>query len=149
MKRQFFMLLASLIMGTVAVQAAERLITFEQLPQQAQEFANKYFAPDDPLYRISYIMYDTELLDSSYMIVYANGDGLEFNKDGEWKDFDCRQCVVPAELVPAPIQTYVDANMPGQQIKKLERNRRDYEIKMSNGLELKFDLNGKLLEVDD
>ena len=148
MKKRMFFLIAS-VLFTVCAFSAEKLITFEQMPKQAQEFANKYFAPDDPLYRISYIMYDSELFDSSYMVVYANGDGLEFNKDGEWKDFDCKHCVVPAELVPAPIQAYVDANLAGQQIKKLERNRRSYEVKMSGGLELKFDLDGKLIEIDD
>ena len=148
MRKRMLFLLAS-VLFTVCAFSAEKLITFEQMPKQAQEFANKYFAPDDPLYRISYIVYDSELFDSSYMVVYANGDGLEFNKDGEWKDFDCKHCVVPAELVPVPIQAYVDANLAGQQIKKLERNRRSYEVEMSGGLELKFDLDGKLIEIDD
>lgn len=148
MKRLLLMACVA-VLATTAINAAEKLISFEQLPKQAQEFSNKYFAPNNPLYRISYIMYDSELFDSSYMIVYANGDGLEFNGNGEWKDFDCRQCVVPAELIPATIQAYIAANMPGEQVKKLEKNRRDYELKMSNGLELKFDLSGNLVEVDD
>lgn len=149
MKKLVLLLMITLAWGTLAVHAGEKLISFEQLPKQAQEFANTYFAPDDPLYRISYIIYDAELFDSSYMIVYANGDGLEFNGDGEWKDFDCKHCVVPAELIPAPIQAYLFTHVPDQKVKKMEKNRRDYELELSNGLELKFDLEGNLLEVDD
>lgn len=129
--------------------AGERVIPFEQLPQQAQDFTRTYFKADDPLYRNAYVTYDPELFDSSYMVVFTNGDGLEFNKDGQWKDFDCQQCVVPNEIIPATIQSYLAANFPDKAVKKIEKNRRSYEIKLAGGLELEFDLNGNLVELDD
>ena len=43
----------------------------------------------------------------------------------------------------------MSVNMAGQQIKKIEKNRTSYEIELSGGLELKFDLTGKLIELDD
>lgn len=149
MKKQVLMLLVALMLGSVAINAAERLVALESMPQVAQDFTRKYFPATDPLYRQAYVTYDAELFDSSYMVVFTNGDGLEFNKDGSWKDFECKYCVVPAEIIPAPIKAYLDANFPDQQVKKIEKNRRDYEVKLSSGFELKFDLQGRLVEVDD
>lgn len=148
MKKQL-LLIAAVLMGVVAANGAEKLVPFEQMPQNAQVFTRTYFKADDPLYRSAYVTYDSELFDSSYMVVFTNGDGIEFNKDGEWKDFDCTQCVVPNDIIPASIQAYLAATVPGQAVKKIEKNRRSYELKLANGLELTFDLDGKLIEVDD
>lgn len=148
MKKVLFLMTAVFAVITTAC-ADDRLIPFEQLPQEAQIFTRKYFSADDPLYRQAYVTYDAELFDSSYMVVFTNGDGLEFNKDGQWKDFDCQQCVVPNEIIPAPIQSYLTANFPDKAVKKIEKNRRSYEIKLAGGLELEFDLNGNLVELDD
>jgi len=148
MKRLLF-LMTVIAMAAAGACAAEKLLMFEQLPQEVQIFTRKYFSADDPLYRQAYVTYDAELFDSSYMVVFTNGDGLEFNKDGQWKDFDCQQCVVPNEIIPAPIQSYLAANFPDKDVKKIEKNRRSYEIKLAGGLELEFDLNGNLVELDD
>lgn len=149
MKKQVLMLMAALMMGSLAIHAVERVIPFEQLPQNAQVFTRTYFKAEDPLYRQAYVTYDPELFDSSYMVVFTNGDGLEFNKDGEWKDYECTQCFVPNEVIPAPIQAYLSANMAGQRVKKIEKNRRSYDVKLDSGLELEFDLKGNLIELDD
>ena len=148
MKRVFFLVTAMMVAFTTA-NAREQLMAFEQLPQEVQIFTRKYFSADDPLYRQAYVTYDDELFDSSYMVVFTNGDGLEFNKDGSWKDYECNQCVVPNEIIPAPIQSYLAANFPDKAVKKIEKNRRSYEIKLAGGLELEFDLNGNLVELDD
>jgi hypothetical protein len=137
------------VLFSVSVFSADKVIPFEQLPKNAQEFTRKYFSAEDPMYKQAYVTYDAEFFDSSYTVVFTTGDGLEFNKDGSWKDFDCKYCVVPAEIIPAPIKAYLDANFPDQQVKKIEKNRRDYEVKLSSGFELKFDLQGRLVEVDD
>lgn len=149
MKKQVLMLMAALMMGSLAIHAVERVIPFEQLPQNAQVFTRTYFKAEDPLYRQAYVTYDSELFDSSYMVVFTNGDGLEFNKDGEWKDYECTQCFVPDEVIPATIQAYLSANMAGQRVKKIEKNRRSYDVKLDSGLELEFDLKGNLIELDD
>ena len=148
MKRLLF-LMTVIAMAAASACAAEKLLMFEQLPQEVQIFTRKYFSADDPLYRHAYVTYDPELFDSSYMVVFTNGDGLEFTKDGNWKDFDCQQCVVPSEIIPEAIQNYLSVTFPSNVVKKIEKNRRSYEIKLDSGLELEFDLTGKLIEIDD
>ena len=148
MKKRIVFLVLSILFSASAF-SADKVISFGQLPENAQKFTRKYFSADDPLYRHAYVTYDSEFFDSSYTVVFTNGDGLEFNKEGEWKDFDCQQCVVPEEIIPDVIKTYLSENMAGQQVKKIEKNRKSYEIGLSNGLELKFDLEGNLIEIDD
>lgn len=148
MKKRIVFLVASILFSVVAF-SADKVIPFEQLPKNAQEFTRKYFSAEDPMYRHAYVTYDSEFFDSSYTVVFTNGDGIEFNKEGEWKDFDCEYCIVPEEIVPETIKSYLLINMPEVQIKKLEKNRASYEIELSSGLELKFDLEGNLLEIDD
>jgi hypothetical protein len=148
MRKRIVFLITS-VLFSVSVFSADKVIPFEQLPKNAQEFTRKYFSAEDPMYKQAYVTYDAEFFDSSYTVVFTTGDGLEFNKNGEWKDFDCKRCAVPDEIIPATIKAYLSTYAPEIQVKKIEKNRRDYEIKLSSGLELKFDLEGNLIEIDN
>lgn len=78
---------------------------------------------------------------------------IEFRLNNEWKKVDCEQSTtftaVPATIVPEQITAYVNANFPGAIIKKLEKKFRGWEIELNNGLELKFNSNFKVMEIDD
>jgi len=56
---------------------------------------------------------------------------------------------VPATIVPEQITAYVTANFPNAIIKKLEKQFRGWEIELNNGLELKFNSNFRVMEIDD
>ena len=73
----------------------------------------------------------------------------EFYKDGEWKEVDCRYSSVPAAVVPAQIAQYVSGHYPDASIVQIDRDKHDYEVKLSNGLELTFDLKFNLIDIDD
>ena len=78
---------------------------------------------------------------------------IEFRRNNEWKKVDCEHSTtftaVPATLVPEQITAYVTTNFPNTIIKKLEKNFRSWEIELNNGLELKFNSNFKIMEIDD
>ena len=57
--------------------------------------------------------------------------------------------VPPAELVPAQIASYVEQNYKGAAIVQIDRDTRDYEVKLTNGLELTFDLRFNIIDIDD
>lgn len=79
----------------------------------------------------------------------ADGTKLEFNGDGEWKDVDCKYGAVPAAIVPKQITDYVAKHYPDVKIIKIDRDRRDYEVSLSNRLELTFDMQFNLVDIDD
>lgn len=47
------------------------------------------------------------------------------------------------------IRDYAAKNFSAHQIRKIEKNSRKYEVKLTNGVELEFDLNGNFLRIDD
>jgi hypothetical protein len=44
--------------------------------------------------------------------VFVNGAKVEFTKNGEWKDVECKYGEVPAAIVPQQIRDYVAKNYP-------------------------------------
>ena len=122
----------------------DRIITFEQLPTAARSFIKEHF----PQEKIAFVKEDKEWFDTSYEVTFVNGDDLEFRKNGEWKEIDCKRLGVPAAVVPVQIANFAKENYPDARILKLERDKYAYEVILSNYYELKFDLKFNLIDID-
>ena len=48
-----------------------------------------------------------------------------------------------------PDQIFLYLDMRYRDVPKIEKEIRDYEIKLDNGLEMTFDLKGNLIDIDD
>lgn len=123
----------------------DRIITVGELPAASQQFIKAHFADLE----VSYAKVDEEMFDKDYKVVFVNGSKVEFTKDGQWKEVECKYTEVPAGIVPKQIADYVAKNFTGRKVVSIDRDRRDYEVKLDNGLELKFDLKFRLVEIDD
>ena len=146
MKKLMLLITAMLTLGISAVQADnDRIITVEQLPQSAQQFIKKYF----PQEKIAYAKMERDFLETTYEVVFANSSKVEFEKNGEWKEVDCKYSKVPEGIVPKQISTYVSSNYPQASITQIDRDKHDYEVKLTNRLELTFDLKFNLIDIDD
>ena len=146
MKKILLILVAVFSVGILAAVADnDKLINKSQLPKPAQEFIDAHFAGIDLLYAKE----DCNILFSSYEVRLANGVKLEFSSKGNWEEVDCQQGAVPAAIVPQPIKEYIEKSYAGENILAIEKNRNDYEVKLSNRLELKFDKDFNLYDIDD
>ena len=146
MKKILVIILAVFSLGVVTAKADnDRVITKDALPAKAQQFVNAHFAS----VKISYIKEDRDFFDRNYELVFADGSKIDFGRNGEWVDVDCRYNSVPQAIVPAAIQTYVKSNFPDVKIIEIERKRGNHEVKLSNKLELVFDKNLKIKGIDD
>ena len=117
-----------------------------ELPQVSRTFLSNYFNGN----KVSHIKIDKDLfLIDSYDVILTDGTSVEFNRDGEWKEVKSFQQNIPDTLIPAEIRQYVSQNYPGQKIMTVERGKRKVSVDLANGLELKFDLNGNLIDIDD
>ena len=119
----------------------ERMITFNQLPAQAQTMLKKHFADKVPLI----VTVDRD----DYTVVYQSGEKIEFDKKGNWKDLNCKTSAVPQELIPEQIKANVKNTFPGAVIIKFDRDRRGYDVKLNNGMELEFNKQFQIAEIDD
>ena len=146
MKKILLTLAAIFSIGVFSVIADnDRVINKSQLPVQAQEFISAHFAGID----ITYAKEERDLLRSSYEVRLADGTTLEFSEKGKWEEVNCRFGEVPAAVVPAAIKNYIDNNFPGEKVLSIERDRNDYEVRLSNRLELKFDKDLNIYDIDD
>lgn len=143
MKKLFTLLVATLLAG-VAFADNDRAVDFNELPEKAQKFIQTYF----PDYELSYAKKDVDFFYSEYEVMLVDGTKLEFSGDGEWKDVECRKGAVPAAIVPKQITEYVAKRYPEVKILKIDRED-NYDIELSNRLELTFDKKYRLIDIDD
>jgi len=139
------LILTTLLAITGLISCKNSIVKADRLPDIAKSFVDEYF----PENAISYIKKDHELIKSTYEVVLQDGTEIEFNKSGEWVIIDCKKNAVPAALVPDVITEYVLAHFPGQQIVKIDRETFGHEIELSSDLELRFNKNGKVVQVED
>ena len=90
---------------------------------------------------------------NKYEVKLTDNTDIDFNLSFEWKKIDCDESnvygSVPTELVPVQITDYVTANFPGKHIDSIEKKYNGWEIELSNGLEITFDSNFNVTEIDD
>ena len=134
-------------MMTAGIASADndRIIAFDQLPAKAREFVKQYF----PSEKVSYVKEESDFMELSYEVVFAQGTKVEFSGQGEWKEVDCRYSTLNENLVPAQIRDYVSKNFPDTKFVKIEKGYRGYEVKLTNRLELTFDAEYHLVDIDD
>lgn len=146
MKKILFILIALFSVGIfVAVANNDKVINKSQLPAQAQEFIDSHFAGID----LAYAKKECNIVFNSYEVRLADGSKLEFSNKGNWEEVDCQSGEVPSAIIPQPIKEYVEKNHAGAKVLLIEKNRKDYEVKLSNRLELKFDKNFNVYDIDD
>ena len=125
---------------------SDKPVAPEQLPVNVKTFVQQSF----PGMNITYAEKDLELTGYKYDVVLADGTRIEFDTDDVWDKIECPLTnPVPAALVPAPVATHIQANFPGAMIVKIDKESYGYEVELANGLELKFNKQGVLTEMDD
>lgn len=142
------MILSAILMVfgvTTACADNDKPITVAQLPAKAQQFVKAHFSNE----KVALAKLEQDFLETTYEVVFTNGSKVEFLKNGEWKEIDCKYSTVPVAVVPAQITQYISQNYPDTKVVKLERDRREYEVKITNGLELTFDTRFNLIDIDD
>ena len=142
---KIMMLFCALFVQTAAFADLEKPVTLAQLPAAAQQTIKKHFADR----QIALAKVEIEVFGKTYDVIFTNGEKIEFDSKGVWRDIECQQSRVPAALIPAAIANYVKKNYPQTTILKIERDRRTYEIELSNRLELKFNNAFQLIDIDD
>lgn len=123
----------------------DKPITVKELPQKSQQFIHKFFPKEE----ISLVKMDKEMWDKSYEVIFTNGQKVEFDKNGAWKEVDCQYSAVPNGILPEAIQKYVTEKYPNAKILKIEQDNKKTEVKLDNKLELKFNRSNQLIGIDN
>ena len=95
----------------------------------------------------------TARLDGDEIDVKLNdGTDIDFYLSFEWQSIDCDESniytSVPTELVPTQITDYVTTNFPNNHIDQIEKEGSRWSIELNNGIEITFDSNFNVIEID-
>ena len=145
MKKFILMILSVVLFQNISYADSERLITVDKLPVAAQKFLKTHFA-DQPL---TYAKVDGYMFDVDYEVRLTDGTKIDFDRKGNWTNVERKTVALPEKLVPTKIAEYVAKHYAGSKVVKIERNKRSFEVELSNGLELTFDTRYNLINVDD
>ncbi len=139
-------LTAAIFFSHTQLWADEITTDLSKLPKAAQEFALKAF----PNAKIVGFEIDKSLLKPvEYDATLSDGSRIEFDSNGTWTDIESKFTGVPASILPSGIAAYIESNYKGQKIKSVSKESRGWEVELANDLELKFDISGNFIGIDN
>ena len=128
----------------VANAGNDKPISVNTLPAKAQALLTKHFSNQ----KVVLATIESNVIGKNYDVVLKNGTKLEFDKKGNLTEIDCKQGTVPTQLIPQAIKNYLKANYARQSVKKIEMNKNEYEVELTNGLDLTFNKHFQLIDID-
>ena len=144
MKKMMLILACVFTVVTNANADNYRPINMSQLPEKAQTFLTTYF----PEAKVSLARKEFDVTELSYDVIFTNGSKVEFDRKGEWTEVDCLTQPLPAGIVPATIEKVIKEQYPDAKATKIERDRREIDVKLSNRVELTFNKKMQLIDID-
>lgn len=145
MKKMFFATLFAACTILYACADGDRVITFAQLPADAQATVLQYFTQQD----VSYVVLDKEILGDQYEVRFADGKSMEFDKDGSLRKVDYKYEQVPDALVPEVVRAQIAASFPQAFIVEWGKDYRDWKAELNNKIEVKFNKKLEMTGLDD
>lgn len=143
--KKILVLALALIAFAAVSNADDRPVTADQLPAAAKTFIKSYY-PDE---KISFVTKDDDLIRPDFNVVLSNGVRIDFDNSGSLDKIEVGKTMMPSDIVPVQISDYVSAHFPEVRITEYEVGRRTFEVKLSNGMDLKFNTRYALIEIDD
>ncbi len=128
----------------VANAGNDKPINVNELPATAQTLLSKHFKGQ----KVMLATIESGVVSRSYDVVLRNGTKLEFDKKGNLTEIDCKQGIVPSQLIPQPIKNYLKENYRGETVRKIEWNKKEYEVELTNGIDLTFNKHFQLIDID-
>lgn len=128
----------------VANAGNDKPINVNELPAKAQTLLSKHFKGQ----KVMLATIESGVVNRSYDVVLRNGTKLEFDKKGNLTEIDCKQGFVPSQLIPQPIKNYLKENYRGETVRKIELNKKEYEVELTNGIDLTFNKHFQLIDID-
>lgn len=141
MKRLFLFALCALSLTACADD--KKVITFNALPQAAQTLMTQYINPTNVLLATQEGIGPW----AEYEVAFNDQSKWEFNADGALEKVEMLTGV-PEALVPSLILNQVRTTYPNALIIEYNIDTRDQEVKLNNGIEMTFNLQGLLIQTE-
>ena len=124
-------------------------ISRDKLPEEAQKMLDEYF----PKAKIGMIKVDRHLLKKTdYDVRLTNGTTIEFSNKGKWTSVNCGKKELPEGLVPKTVMKYINKNFSDVKVVSIKSRNAGYDIGLSDGVMLRFNLLGQykgVIEIEE
>lgn len=145
-RRVIMMIIGVFLMGATASAGNSKAITLTDLPGLAQETIKANFGK----HKVAMVKMETGFFEkTTYDVVFTNGDKIEFDSNGNWKEVSVKSGAVPEALVPQAVRSYLKSNYPRTKVVEIDKGSNKCEVKLSSGLEITFDNNYNVIDIDD
>jgi hypothetical protein len=141
--RKSIILLLGIAFFSCSSCAKEKFITDADLPEKSRTFISTHF----PQATISVATYEW----NDYDVLLSNGFQLSFDGKGDWKDVDGEHRTVPQsiiDLIPQKIVEFIAVRFPDATITEISKEKYGWDIGLSNDVDLEFNKNGSIREMD-
>lgn len=142
MKRFISLVVCLLVVCGAAHADNKKRIDMNGLPEAARQFVGKHFGDRT----VAAVVMEREFFKTSYEVIFDGGDKIEFDSKGAWTEIDCGSSIVPLSALPEGLYPAVRARYPKAAVVKVERDRKKYEVGLTNRVELEFDKKFNLLD---
>ena len=143
--KKCIIILATLALSLAACADRHQLISYSELPMQAQVFVQTHFNSAD----VMHVERERDGAQVEYNVYLKNNIEIEFNHLGALKSIDCNRSAIPDSILPELIRHYVAYYFPENIIVEYIVGPRRMTVELNNGLELYFDHEGTYLGMDD
>lgn len=144
-RKTLLVLVAVTMFGVSAKASHDTPITVDKLPRQAKLMITKFFNDK----KVALATMEKGVFERSYEVIFTDGDKLEFDRTGNWKEIKRKTSSVPNSLIPTQIMDYLKAHYPNSKVMEIERDGKEYDVKLNNRLELTFNKKYQLIEIDN
>lgn len=146
MKTPSFLLLliAFFSIGTLTSCEKETILLPSDWPAEIITYVETHFSE----LAILQVTEDKDGFKKTYEIILEGAFKLEFNRKMEIIKID-GSSRLPDSVLPAKILDYVNQNYPENYVTDWEIEGKNQEVKLDNGLELKFTMSGEFLRIDN
>lgn len=135
-----FLFATILLVGSANAQSKKRVIDPDNLPKVATQLIEKHWP--------SCAIDNAFIKGKEYEALLSDGTIIQFDSKGVWKEMKCTDGL-PVTLVPVYITRYIVNRYPKQLIIDCEKMKGGYEVMITNGLKIQFDLKGNVTHVDE
>lgn len=120
-------------------------LNYGELPTTIQTWLSNYY----PGIETTRVVKEGRGNNTEYDVYLSDGSKVEFDASGQWKDIEAPYGKsVPQGVVLTPIRDFVADTYPGMLIVEISRDSRYYDVDLSNGVDLIFDINGTFVRID-
>lgn len=123
---------------------SQKTVSGSDIPSEISEYVETHF----PGNKILQTVEEKDGLEKGYDVILDDNTSLEFNRKKQITDVKSNSAL-PGSVIPAKIKDYVSQSFPDRTINGWKIEDRGQEVKLDNGMELKFSNDGDFIRIDN